>query len=89
MTDVLDATEAPAAEARETAPPRVRSAIGVIVTRFPQIDETSILREINELEERSRSISLGCFRASASSMCTPSGRRTPPRWRSSSARSAT
>src|SRR5205814_10647618 len=38
--------------------PRVRSAIGVIVTRFPQIDETSILREINELEERGQPVML-------------------------------
>ncbi|HEX3109408.1 MAG TPA: hypothetical protein VHU41_09975, partial [Thermoanaerobaculia bacterium] len=58
MTDVLDATEAPSAEPRENAQPRVRSAIGVIVTRFPQIDETSILREINELEERGQPVML-------------------------------
>lgn len=31
-------------------PPRVRTAIAVIMTRFPKIDETFILREINELE---------------------------------------
>ncbi|HEX6159427.1 MAG TPA: glycosyltransferase family 4 protein, partial [Thermoanaerobaculia bacterium] len=31
-------------------PPRVRAAIAVIMTRFPRIDETFILREINELE---------------------------------------
>ncbi|HEY0141057.1 MAG TPA: glycosyltransferase [Thermoanaerobaculia bacterium] len=31
-------------------PPRVRTAIAVIMTRFPAIDETFILREINELE---------------------------------------
>lgn len=58
MTDVLDATEAPTAEARQTARPRIRAAIGVIVTRFPQIDETSILREINELEERGQPVML-------------------------------
>jgi glycosyltransferase involved in cell wall biosynthesis/Ser/Thr protein kinase RdoA (MazF antagonist) len=50
--------EAPAAEERATSQPRVRSAIGVIVTRFPQIDETSILREINELEERGQPVIL-------------------------------
>ncbi|HEY2322371.1 MAG TPA: glycosyltransferase, partial [Thermoanaerobaculia bacterium] len=58
MTDVLDSTEAPSAEARATSQPRVRAAIGVIVTRFPQIDETSILREINELEERGQPVML-------------------------------
>lgn len=30
--------------------PRIRTAVAVIMTRFPRIDETFILREINELE---------------------------------------
>jgi glycosyltransferase involved in cell wall biosynthesis len=30
--------------------PRVRSAVAVVVTRFPRLDEPIILREINELE---------------------------------------
>ena len=34
----------------EPSPPPVRSAIAIFVTRFPRIDETFILREINELE---------------------------------------
>jgi glycosyltransferase involved in cell wall biosynthesis/Ser/Thr protein kinase RdoA (MazF antagonist) len=62
VTEVVDAeaavNEAPAAEAPRVQPPRIRSAIGVIVTRFPQIDETSILREINELEERGQPVML-------------------------------
>lgn len=40
----------PAAIDLSTIEPRVRSAIAVLVTRFPRIDETFILREINELE---------------------------------------
>ncbi|HEX3581271.1 MAG TPA: glycosyltransferase [Thermoanaerobaculia bacterium] len=58
MTEVIEQAEAPASEGRATSQPRVRSAIGVIVTRFPQIDETSILREINELEERGQPVML-------------------------------
>lgn len=59
MTELLDqGVEAPAAEGREHAQPRVRAAIGVLVTRFPQIDETSILREIYELEERGQPVML-------------------------------
>jgi glycosyltransferase involved in cell wall biosynthesis len=50
--------EGPTAESGAHVEPRVRSAIGVIVTRFPQIDETSILREINELEERGQPVIL-------------------------------
>lgn len=58
MTEVLEAVGAPATERRATARPPVRAAIGVIVTRFPQIDETSILREINELEELGQPVML-------------------------------
>jgi glycosyltransferase involved in cell wall biosynthesis/Ser/Thr protein kinase RdoA (MazF antagonist) len=58
VTDVLDAVDAAATEQRATSQPQVRAAIGVIVTRFPQIDETSILREINELEERGQPVIL-------------------------------
>ncbi|HEX7192173.1 MAG TPA: glycosyltransferase family 4 protein, partial [Thermoanaerobaculia bacterium] len=58
MTELVDTVEAPVAEERAASQPRVRSAVGVIVTRFPQIDDTSILREINELEERGQPVIL-------------------------------
>lgn len=58
MTELTHTIESPAATAHATSQPRVRAAIGVIVTRFPQIDETSILREINELEERGQPVLL-------------------------------
>lgn len=36
--------------------PRVRTAIAVLMTRFPRIDETFILREINELERHGQPV---------------------------------
>lgn len=36
--------------------PRVRTAVAVIMTRFPRIDETYILREINELERQGQPV---------------------------------
>src|SRR5205085_9964158 len=53
-----ETTGSPVTEGQRVEAPRVRSAIGVIVTRFPQIDETSILREINELEEHGQPVML-------------------------------
>ena len=50
MTVTSGIEEQPAMVAVEPPPPRVRSAIAIFVTRFPRIDETFILREINELE---------------------------------------
>jgi glycosyltransferase involved in cell wall biosynthesis len=44
-----------------TVPPaatKVRAAIGVLVARFPRIDETYILREINELERQGQPVVL-------------------------------
>ena len=41
---------------RKASMPSVRTAIGVIVTRFPRIDETFILREINELERNGQPV---------------------------------
>ncbi|MGZ5432529.1 MAG: hypothetical protein ACXWH7_06330, partial [Thermoanaerobaculia bacterium] len=38
------------------ARPRVRTAIAVLMTRFPRIDETFILREINELERHGQPV---------------------------------
>lgn len=38
--------------------PRVRTAIAVFVSRFPRLDETSILREMNELERQGQPIVL-------------------------------
>lgn len=46
-------TDAPAAQ---TTPPRVRAAIAVLMTRFPRIDETFILREIDELERHGQPV---------------------------------
>lgn len=51
-----DAASGVAPEPR--APTRVRAAIGVLVSRFPRIDETYILREINELERQGQPIVL-------------------------------
>jgi colanic acid/amylovoran biosynthesis glycosyltransferase len=39
-------------------PPRVRTAIAVFVSRFPRLDETSILREMNELERQGQPVVL-------------------------------
>jgi colanic acid/amylovoran biosynthesis glycosyltransferase len=36
--------------------PRIRTAIAVLMTRFPQIDETFILREIDELERHGQPV---------------------------------
>ncbi|HEU4887465.1 MAG TPA: glycosyltransferase, partial [Thermoanaerobaculia bacterium] len=36
--------------------PRIRTAIAVLMTRFPQIDETFILREIDELERQGQPV---------------------------------
>lgn len=36
--------------------PRVRTAMGVIMMRFPRVDETFILREINELERQGQPV---------------------------------
>lgn len=47
-------------DTRDDAPPRVeprvRTAIAVLMTRFPQIDETFILREIDELERQGQPV---------------------------------
>jgi colanic acid/amylovoran biosynthesis glycosyltransferase len=43
---------------QEQSPPRVRSAIAVVVTYFPRIDETPILREINELEANGQPVTI-------------------------------
>lgn len=45
--------ETPAATVRE---PRIRTAIAVIMTRFPRVDETFILREIDELERHGQPV---------------------------------
>src|SRR5688572_11151186 len=38
--------------------PRVRAAIGILVSRFPRIEETYLLREINELERQGQPVVL-------------------------------
>ncbi|HVS33357.1 MAG TPA: glycosyltransferase [Thermoanaerobaculia bacterium] len=56
---VVNATGAgPAEAAHPRVAPRVRSAIAVLVTRFPRIDETFIFREINELERAGQPVIL-------------------------------
>lgn len=53
---VLDVDARTTASAETTSEPRIRTAIAVIVTRFPRIDETYILREINELERHGQPV---------------------------------
>lgn len=58
MAEILDVqvettTAAPAVPA---SGPRVRTAIAVLMTHFPRIDETFILREINELERNGQPV---------------------------------
>jgi colanic acid/amylovoran biosynthesis glycosyltransferase len=52
-TTTTTATKAPAASKSE---PRVRTAVAVLMTRFPRIDETFILREIIELERNGQPV---------------------------------
>ena len=47
------ATDEPPAHAPQ---PRVRAAIAVLMARFPRIDETFILREIDELERHGQPV---------------------------------
>lgn len=58
----MTATETHVARSDETSTgdgePRVRTAIAVLVSRFPRIDETYILREINELERQGQPVVL-------------------------------
>ncbi|HEX2835409.1 MAG TPA: glycosyltransferase [Thermoanaerobaculia bacterium] len=56
MTDVLDVETEPRLKA--TSEPRIRTAIAVLVSRFPRLDETFILREINELERQGQPVVL-------------------------------
>lgn len=49
-TGVLDVERDIETTPAEAAEPRVRAAIAVLMTSFPRIDETFILREIEELE---------------------------------------
>ncbi|MFL6247951.1 MAG: glycosyltransferase [Thermoanaerobaculia bacterium] len=54
------ARQAELREVRDDRPaqpePRIRTAIAVLMTRFPQIDETFILREIDELERQGQPV---------------------------------
>ena len=50
----VETMETPATATR----PRVRDAIGVLVSRFPVLNETYILREINELERQGQPVVL-------------------------------
>ncbi len=59
MTGVLDtAAQEPMSAPKRDPEPRVRTAIAVVMTRFPRIDETFILREIDELERRGQPVLL-------------------------------
>jgi len=42
----------------ERAEPRVRTTIAVFVSRFPRLDETAILREMNEMERQGQPVLL-------------------------------
>lgn len=41
---------------RRKSPPRIRTAIAILMMRFPRIDETFILREITELERHGQPV---------------------------------
>jgi colanic acid/amylovoran biosynthesis glycosyltransferase len=56
LTEVLRAEPTTAAPPVQPAQPRVRAAIAVIMARFPRIDETFILREIDELERHGQPV---------------------------------
>lgn len=49
-------TEIAAPDAKTSAEPRLRTAIAVLMSHFPRIEETFILREINELERRGQPV---------------------------------
>lgn len=59
VTEILDVqvetTQAPTPPAPAPGP-HVRTAIAVLVTHFPRIDDTFILREINELERQGQPV---------------------------------
>ncbi|MBV8518226.1 MAG: glycosyltransferase [Acidobacteria bacterium] len=56
MTAALDVSAAADATQTPAADPRVRTTIAVLMTRFPRIDETFILREIDELERHGQPV---------------------------------
>lgn len=52
-----DVSATPAPE-KPRPQPRVRAAIGILVSRFPHLDQTYLLREINELERQGQPVVL-------------------------------
>src|SRR5688500_16554591 len=58
MSVTSDVATKPGEISAASPPPRVRGAIAVLVTSFPRIDETFILREINELERHGQPVVL-------------------------------
>jgi colanic acid/amylovoran biosynthesis glycosyltransferase len=56
MTATLEVSSDAAATETPATEPRVRTAIAVLMTRFPRIDETFILREIDELERHGQPV---------------------------------
>jgi colanic acid/amylovoran biosynthesis glycosyltransferase len=58
VTVAAEPHPSPIAEGEEKAPPAVRTAIAVVVTRFPVVDEAYILREIVELERQGQPVVL-------------------------------
>jgi glycosyltransferase involved in cell wall biosynthesis/aminoglycoside phosphotransferase (APT) family kinase protein len=55
---VIEATAVPTPNQREAAPLQVRRPIAVVLSRFPVITETFILREIEELERQGQPVIL-------------------------------
>lgn len=58
MTGLIETEPVARTFEQDQTPPRVRSAIAVVVTYFPRIDETPILREINELEANGQPVTI-------------------------------
>lgn len=56
MSSTVARTAVPEQPPASTPEPRIRAAIAVLMTRFPQIEETFILREIEELERQGQPV---------------------------------
>lgn len=56
MAELLEERSEESAAETVAAGPRVRTAVAVLMTHFPRIDETFVLREINELERNGQPV---------------------------------
>lgn len=56
MAELVEVETLTETASRQPQPPHVRNAIAVVMTWFPRIDETYILREINELEQHGQPV---------------------------------